>query len=759
MAACCIYGAFVISMFLRKYHQVASIDLSSYSLLRHTHLDVAHEGDPNCNKVLSLQVHGISCSNCTGTIEDELLGLRGIKIARLDPLTSHLDVVYDSQVLQPSTIVQTVEQLGFICEAWSVEEDAPHTGRAAWDWGLAFTWSLPLLCPVLLLELDLVSFSDDRTKYQSMLILSGIAQAVFGWPFYRTAILSIRNAGFRHLPMDVLIAWSTSLTYATSLWFYARGIPVSYAATSATLLCVVSLGKHLEAEFRVSATAALVAFAEYLPSHAYSFALGRHIPAQSLKSGDQVLVGPGERFPCDGLLATHPHYPYHNRLLVDESLHTGESLRIEKVIGDVCLAGTLNDGQETVLLAALPGGGRSRISEIIDVILQAQRKNTKLQSSAERLSRVIVPGALLLSVVSFLYWVPAGVEPALKFMTATLVVACPCALGLSVPAALMIASGFTATHGVIFKGGAFTMQVLSNLTTVAFDKTGTLTSGKMTINRYRVRGAIPEDGWWDMLAAVEEQAPQHWARNVLLGYFEATFPDRSREGPKVNNLEHIPGHGIRAVVGQQSVCIGNAALLRMSGVDDGESLLETDVAQFRPSELCILVAVDGQYAGYVCVRDPIADDAWQAVHALQGRGIKCCLITGDRAMVAADVASQLGIEQYWYGLSPMEKVDQVRQLQAAGDVVAVVGDGINDAAALATADAGISLGSGTSVALASSDIVVLDSALSKIDLAISIAKHSTFTMKSSVTWAYLYNAVLMPLAMGFGAPWGITISP
>ncbi|KAL4939224.1 HAD-like domain-containing protein [Aspergillus oleicola] len=760
MAACCIYGAFVVSIFLRKYQQAASVDLSSYSLLRHAQVNPGQDNNTSSNRVLSLKVHGISCASCVESIEDKFLSLQGIKIARVDPLTGLLDIVYDNQSLSPATITGTVERLGFVCEKGTAEdEDALHPGRTAWDWGLAFSWSLPLLCPILALDLDLVVLLDDRTKYQYLLILAGIMQGVFGWPFYRTAILSVRNAGFRHLPMDVLIAWSTSLTYVMSIWFYTRGIPVSYAATSGTLLSVISLNKYLEAQFRVSATAALVAFAEYLPAHAYSFALDRQVPPQSLKSGDQVLVGPGERFPCDGILVPHPHYTYQNRLLVNESLQTGESRPTEKSLGDVCLAGTLNTSQETVLLSTLVGGGRSRISEIIDVILRAQRKNTKLQLSAERLASAIVPSALTLSLLSLLYWLPDGVDTALKFMTATLVVACPCALGLSVPAALMIASGFTATRGVIFKGGALTMQGLCNLTTVAFDKTGTLTSGELTISRYQVRGAIPEEKWWELLSAAEQQAPDHWARSVVLGYFASKFPGTAKKSSNLGDLRHIPGHGIRGKVGQHCVCIGNAALLRMSDVSDIGGDMERDVAQLRPSEMCILVAVDSLYAGYVCVRDPIANDALPAIRALQRRGIKCCLITGDRDPVAADVASQLGIEQFWSGLTPIGKVNQVRQLQSAGNVVALVGDGINDAAALATADVGISLGSGTSVALASSDVVVLDSALSKIDLAISVAKHATTTMRTSVAWAYLYNAVGMPLAMGFGFPYRISISP
>jgi Cu+-exporting ATPase len=437
MAACCLYGALIISIFLHKCNQISSIDTSIYSLL-----NVASNGDEvteSSYRTLVFAVRGISCASCIDKIENMLLGLDGVRIAHLDSLSGRADIVYNAQVIRPVTITNAVGELGFTCHS-----NDPLTAKGqgvGWNWGHAFTWSLLLIIPIFLLHLDLDPVIDARMRHQYRLVLAGIMQIVFGWPFYRQCSNSLRHDGWQHPSMDVLIVYSTTASYLADIFFYTRGLPANHATTAATLLSVASLNKHLESRFRRSATAALVAFAELLPTQAHSFSLGRTVPTRVLKSGDRVIVKPGECFPCDGALVAHPKCRYSLPLWVNESLHTGESHLIEKGIGDICIAGTTNESQETVLLEVLYCAGRSRTSEIVDAILRAQRKNSHFQANTERLGRAITPAAILLSAGAFLYWLPSGLEKALGYMTASLAIACPCATGLSIPAALMIASG------------------------------------------------------------------------------------------------------------------------------------------------------------------------------------------------------------------------------------------------------------------------------------------------------------------------------
>ncbi|KAJ5765632.1 Cu(+2)-transporting P-type ATPase [Penicillium odoratum] len=744
MAACCLFGAFIVSIFLQKCNQITS-DASIDSLL-----NIVPKEEIGNDRTLSLAVEGISCINCTDKIEKKILSIDGVRIARLEPLSGRAVVVYNSQIIQPISITNTVQKLGFPCRT------SNSTAQARWKWGLAFTWSLFLILPICLLHFNLDFLIDARTRHLYRIILAGIVQTVFGWPFYRQCIFSLRN-GWRQ-SMDSLIVYSTTVSYLTDLFFYSRGLPANHATTAAMLISVMSLNRHLESRFRRSATAALVAVAQLLPTHAHSFTLGRQVLARMLKSGDRVLVKPGERFPCDGTLIAHPVCPCSVPLLVDESLHTGESHRIEKRLGDICIAGTTNESHETVLLEVLPGAGRSRIGEIVDAILHAQRRSSQFQASTERLGQAITPAAIILSAVAFFYWLSDGLEKALGFMTASLAVACPCATGLGVPAAVMVASGYSVTKGVVFKGGASAIQTMAALTTVVFDKTGTLTSNEMVISGNQIRGSFSADKWWTLVAAAEKKASSHWVRTLVMEHVATNFPDLRPGDLGVEILTETLGQGVQAKVGFLKVCVGNATMLDNAGVQGRDGMLE-DLAQLCPSDMCVFVAIDGRYAGYMTAQNPMRPELRRAVQGLQSLGVECYLMTGDREAIALDIAERVGIQNIWHELSPVDKAHHISQLRESKKVVAMVGDGINDAAALSTANLGICPQSGTSVALASSDVVLLKSSLLDIVNAIHIAKYTTNTINANLIWAYVFNAIMMPLAMGLWSPWRLNISP
>ena len=415
-------------------------------LSRFTALDnpaLYQEVDSKSGRLITCQVQGMSCTSCAAAVKEKLLGLTGVKLAHVDFLSGLTNIVLMKNVFRPPDILPAISELGYTAQLRpSGSAQIANGGDSDWNYETSVYWSLLLVIPILLIDKAPEAYLEPRTRQMSILVLSAFVQIAFGLPFYRNTTTAIRNNGLHHLPMDALITCSTTTAYVASIYFFLQQQTTTYAATSASLIVVVSLGKYLEARFKRVSMSAISAFANLLPPEALLVGTRKQVPVHSLKAGDRVVIKPGERFPCDGKLPILPGNARELQFEVDESLHTGEQHPVLKHAGDICLAGTINSSQRDVLLDVIHEG-QNRLNEILDAIVQGQHYKSSLQSYVDEAAQYIVPGVLLCAVFAFLKWLPSSLDKAVGFMTATLVIACPCALGMSVPLAVMIGSGKT----------------------------------------------------------------------------------------------------------------------------------------------------------------------------------------------------------------------------------------------------------------------------------------------------------------------------
>ena len=399
--------------------------------------------DSKSGRMVTCQVQGMSCTSCAAAVREKLLSLTGVKLVHVDFLSGLTNTVLMKNVFRPPDVVSAISDLGYTAQLRP--SGFAHVANARdsdGDWERNVYWSLLFVIPILLIDQAPEAYLEPRTRQLSNLVLAAFVQIAFGLPFYRNTTAAIRNNGLRHLPMDVLITCSTTTAYVASVYFFLQQQTTTYAATSASLIVVVSLGKYLEARFKRVSMSAVSAFANLLPSEALLVGTRKSVPVHSLKAGDRVVIKPGDRFPCDGRLPILVGNARELAFEVDESLHTGEQHPVLKHAGDICLAGTLNSSPRDVLLDVIHEG-QNRLNEILDAIVQGQYYKSSLQSHVDEAAQYIVPGVLLCAIFVFLTWLPQGLDKAVGFMTATLVVACPCALGMSVPLAVMIGSGKT----------------------------------------------------------------------------------------------------------------------------------------------------------------------------------------------------------------------------------------------------------------------------------------------------------------------------
>jgi cation transport ATPase len=414
MAACCAYGALVVALFLRKFELMSFSRLSDYD----PDADVGTSVNEHLgfDKIKEYQVEGMTCASCVAGIESNLLRRKGVKRVNASFLLNRAVAWYNRLQVTPEVIRGDIEATGF--SASFIEIDNGKKKGFVCNWGEAFSWSLLFTIPILLLHAIPGQLGSPRQRQFYALILAGFVQFGFGLPFYRTALLALSSNGLRHLPMDFAIAWSRSVAYAVSVYCYATHIGESYAATTASLITVISLGKHLETRSRTSVTAALSAFAEIVPSTALLHRSKERIPTSRLRTGDAG-VAPGERFPCDGTLIRDKGCAVSIEL--DQGYHTGEIRPVPKEPADVCLAGTTNSSSKPAVVEVV-NDGKSRLGAVINAVLAAQSSKSDMQLTTERMASYIVPAAVLLSILSFILWLPIGIFQAVRYTTATIVV-------------------------------------------------------------------------------------------------------------------------------------------------------------------------------------------------------------------------------------------------------------------------------------------------------------------------------------------------
>jgi len=578
-------------------------------------------------------------------------------------------------------------------------------------------------------------------------------QFVAGYRFYRGFVDAIRN---KSANMDVLIAIGT-----TAAWAYSAvvtflpfvGVPLAdkgtYYDTAAVIIGLILLGKYFEEIAKGKASDAIRKLLDLAPRTARVLRDDREeeVPVELVQVDDLLIVRPGERIPVDGVIVG-------GFSAIDESMITGESIPVEKKVGDIAIGATMN---RTGLLRirATRVGADTTLNQIIKLVEDAQASRAPIQRLADRVASVFVPAVVGIAALTFFLWsVPLGesVAHALIFFIAVLIIACPCALGIATPAAIMVGTGKGAENGLLIKGGEY-LEKAQKLTTVVFDKTGTLTKGRPSVTDVAAIGAIPEAEVL-RLAASADKGSEHPLGEAIVR--AATAKDMKLDDPR--DFEAVPGQGVRATIVDRHVLLGNRMLMTSAGipVSEVESVLQ---AMEGGGKTAMLLAVDRKIAGVIAVADTLKEHSSEAVRALKAMGIEVLMLTGDNRRTADAIARQLGVDEVIAEVLPAQKVEVIRSLQERGKVVAMVGDGINDAPALAQSDVGIALGSGTDVAMEAGGIVLIKDDLRDVVASIQLSRRTVHKIRQNLFWAFFYNTALIPIAAGVLAGIGIVLNP
>jgi Cu+-exporting ATPase len=515
--------------------------------------------------------------------------------------------------------------------------------------------------------------------------------------------------------------------------------PPVYFETSAVIIALILFGRWLEARARGSASAAMTRLLNLRPRTARVTRNAHEIdiPIEEVVQGDVLSVRPGEKVPVDGVVVE-------GHSAVDESMLTGESLPVEKTAGAPVYGATLNRFGHFQMRATRVGREMA-LGQIIRLVEEAQGSKAPIQRLADVIASVFVPVVLLIAAADFVIWLLIGPEGAVIYATlnavAVLIIACPCALGLATPTAIMVGTGKGAENGILIRSGE-ALETAERLTTVVFDKTGTITEGRPRVTDIVAAAGIGEDGLIRLVAAAE-----HGSEHALGEAIVRESQDRGLDLPDVTEFEAVPGRGVRGTVEGRRLVIGTRRLLEDDGIEPGWLAARGD-ALTAAAKTAVYVAVDGKAAGVIAIADRMKAGAGEAVAALRAQGIHVVLLTGDNAATARSVAAQAGIDEAIAEVLPDEKVAKVRELQERGQVVAMVGDGINDAPALAQADIGVAIGTGADVALEASDITLMRGDPGSVATAIALSRATMRTVRQNLFWAFFYNVALIPVAAG-----------
>jgi Cu+-exporting ATPase len=621
-------------------------------------------------------------------------------------------------------------------EAQAREEEIADQARKFW---VGVVFALPLFLLSMARDFGLLGAWADASWVNWLFLgLATPVQFYTGWDYYVGSYHALRN---RTANMDVLVAMGSSVAFVYSIAVLL--LPVAghhvYFETSAVIITLIKLGKLLEARAKGHTGEAIRRLIGLRPKTASVEREGEEIdvPVSQVRVGDIVIARPGERLPVDGVVIE-------GHSAVDESMLTGEPLPVDKGPGDEVIGATIN-GQGRLKFEATRVGAETALSQIIRLVQEAQGSKPPIQRLADRVAGVFVPAVVAIALLTLgVWWVAGGAfTPAVIRMVSVLVIACPCALGLATPTAIMVGTGKGAENGILFKNGA-ALESAQKLEVVVLDKTGTLTRGEPSVTDV----VVDEQGQWDereilRLAASAERGSEHPLGQAIVGAAEG----RGLALADPDDFQAAAGLGIRAQVEGRDVMVGKPAWLANDGISlDGLASLAAQLE--AEAKTVIAVAVDGRAEGVVGVSDTLKSGSADAVRQMQQLGLDVVMLTGDNRRTAETVAESLGIDRVIAEVLPGDKAAQVRELQQGGRLVAMVGDGINDAPALAQADVGMALGTGTDVAMETADVTLMRGDLRTVPQALALSRATMRTIRQNLFWAFFYNVILIPVAAG-----------
>lgn len=712
---------------------------------------------------LTLSIGGISCASCASTIEEAVGALEGVLSASVNLVTEKLTVHYDPHKVRVAQIKKAVLDAGYeVIEAETIDAEKEARARETTRQKRLLLLSLGLAIPTMIIMM-LMEFThlghDILMRYGNlvMFILATPVQFIAGQQFYLGAFKALRN---RRANMDTLIAVGTSAAYfySVAVMFLPGSVSLEhvYFDSSAMIIALILFGKYLEAKAKGSTSEAIKRLMGLQPRSARVIRDGQEMEVlvDELDVGDVIVVRPGEKIPTDGLVIEGSSY-------VDESIITGESLPVSKVEGSEVIGATIN-GNGLLKVRATKVGKDTALAQIIRLVEEAQVSKAPIQRLADRVAAVFVPAVITIALIAFLVWYFLGVdafapdEPPFTFsltiFITVLVIACPCALGLATPTAIMVGTGKGAENGILIKGGE-ALEVAGTVTTVVFDKTGTLTEGRPEV----LEVLYFNDLCPDMLSLVAsaEVGSEHPLGAAIVKKAKAD----GLELYDAEGFQGLAGKGVRAFVRGREVVAGNRSLLEDLGKPLGDR--EREVASLEEKGMtAVLVLIDGQLCGAIGIADVLKPSSAEAVAELKRMGISVAMLTGDNRRTAEAIANRLGIEKVLAEVLPDGKAKEISRLQSEGVKVAMVGDGINDAPALAQADVGMAIGSGTDVAVEAGDIVLISDDPRDVVAAIQLSKRTMRKIKQNLFWAFGYNTAGIPVAAGVLYPFlGILLSP
>jgi Cu+-exporting ATPase len=713
-------------------------------------------------EVVQLGIEGMHCASCLGAVERALTEVPGVVSAQVNLAEERARVEVLAGIVPVADLLQAVRRAGY--EAYPLAagtEDAEARRRSQELRDLRRRLTVSAVLSALVLAGSLTPILPWPWRAWVLLALTMPVMTWGGRMFFVGAWKTLRR---RRADMNTLVAlgtgaaflYSVAATLAPSLLAETGRTVHLYYDTAAVIITLILLGRFLEARARGRASEAIRRLMALQPPTARVVREGREVevPVAEVRVGDEIVVRPGERIPVDGVVLE-------GHSAVDESMLTGESLPVDKTPGDRVMGGTVNTAG-TFRFRAARVGSETALAQIIRLVREAQGSKAPIQRLADRIAAIFVPVVLGIALVTLVVWLLVGPDPlvphALMAFISVLIIACPCALGLATPTAIMVGTGKGAELGILIRGGEI-LERAGRLTAVVLDKTGTLTRGRPELTDVILgaggeRMGLSREELLRWCAAAESPSEHPLGQAVVRA---ATERGWSLESPK--DFQAVPGGGIRAMVGDRGVVVGTPRHLARYDIPLGD-LEEKAQALEAEGKTVLFVALDGLPVGLLGVADVLRPEAEEAVGRLRGLGLRVVMLTGDNETTARAVAGQAGIEEVFAQVLPQEKVGIVRRLQEQGEVVAMVGDGINDAPALAQADVGIAVGSGTDIAMEASDITLVRSDLRVVATAILLSRRTLRTIRQNLFWAFGYNVVAIPVAAGVLYPVaGLLLSP
>lgn len=706
-------------------------------------------------------IDGMTCASCVINVENAVKKLQGVETAVVNLTTEKMTVDYNPDVVSESQIEQAVADAGYgatVFDPSTAKSQTERQSEGTQNMWHKFLWSAIFALPLLYLSMgsmmglwvpDIVNMSLHPMIYGLVQLVLTLPVMHFGRRFY---INGFRTLFKGHPNMDALVALATSAAFLYSLYGiyhialgHAHHAHELYFESVAVILNLITLGKYFETLSKGRTSDAIQKLMKLSAKEATVICDGveQAIPIEEVVIGDRILVKPGEKIPVDGVVLS-------GHSAIDESMLTGESIPVEKVADDKVYGASIN-GAGALTIQAEKVGDETLLEQIIKLVEDAQQTKAPIAKIADRVAGVFVPTVIGIALVSALFWYFVMSQTFVFSMTvaiAVLVIACPCALGLATPTAIMVGTGRGAENGILYKRGD-TLENAHHIDTIVFDKTGTITQGKpQVVDIFAYQGTAK-----DLLAQVAsiEKLSEHPLSQAIVEKAVADQVDLL----EVTNFTSLTGLGLTADLAGQILYVGNRKLMEEQGVDltAAEQAVQAATEQ---GQTPIFISANANLLGLITVADLVKEDSKTTVAKLQEMGLDVVMLTGDNAKTAQAIANQVGIKTVISEVLPDQKSQAIQNLQSQGKIVAMVGDGINDAPALATADIGIAVGSGTDIAIESADIILMKPEISDVIKALSISRYTIRVIKENLFWAFIYNILAIPVAMGllhlFGGP-------